>query len=141
MPPEELEAFLNEDPNESAVQFFGRPLYFVLEGELIRPAKTRRELAECLGDGEQRTIAYDEGEDWMVSTVFLPLCHSFRADGTAIVFETMVFGGPLDGYQDRYPTWEAALTGHREMVERVKLALQLQEIAIESATRGDEEAE
>jgi hypothetical protein len=29
-------------------------------------------------------------------------------------FETMIFGGPLDQYQARVPTWEQALEQHEE---------------------------
>jgi hypothetical protein len=35
-------------------------------------------------------------------------------------FETMVFGGPLDGETDRYDTWERAEAGHAAMVTRVR---------------------
>jgi hypothetical protein len=54
-----------------------------------------------------------------VSTVFLSLNHSF-ANGPPLVFETMVFGGPLDGQQDRYSTRADALAGHARMVELVR---------------------
>lgn len=49
-----------------------------------------------------------------VSTVFLGVDHNFFGDGRRpIVFETMIFGGPHDGYQERYATWEEAEVGHR----------------------------
>ncbi len=51
-----------------------------------------------------------------VSTVFLGLDHSFGS-GPPLLFETMVFGGPLDGEMDRYTTWEQAEEGHLRMVE------------------------
>jgi len=56
-----------------------------------------------------------------VSTVFLGLDHSF-GDGPPLLFETMVFGGPLDQEMDRCSTWEAAEKMHEAMCERVKLA-------------------
>lgn len=55
-----------------------------------------------------------------VSTVFLGLNHSFSETGLPILWETMVFGGPLDGEQERYTSIEAAKMGHAEMVERIK---------------------
>jgi hypothetical protein len=65
--------------------------------------------------------------DVRISTVFLAIDHSFAyltgGDGPPILYETMVFGGPLDGEMDRYITREAALPGHAAMVERVKAAL------------------
>jgi hypothetical protein len=56
-----------------------------------------------------------------ISTVFLGLDHSYmRAGDPPILFETLVFGGPLDGAQDRYSSWEEAEKGHVHMVERVR---------------------
>lgn len=54
----------------------------------------------------------------MVSTVFLGLDHQY-GDGPPLLFETMVFGGPLDHEMNRYSTWNEAEKGHQEMVERV----------------------
>jgi hypothetical protein len=54
-----------------------------------------------------------------VSTVFLGLDHSF-GDGPPLLFETMVFGGPLDDEMERYTTWDEAEQGHARMVERVR---------------------
>ena len=54
-----------------------------------------------------------------VSTVFIGLDHSFGG-GEPVLFETMVFGGPLDGEMDRCSTWEGAEKMHELMCERVK---------------------
>lgn len=51
-----------------------------------------------------------------VSTIFLGLDHSFGG-GSPILYETMVFGGAHDGYQERYTTKEEALLGHKRAVE------------------------
>lgn len=51
-----------------------------------------------------------------VSTVFLGLDHNFSI-GLPILFETMVFGGKHDSYQERYSTWEEAELGHQRAVE------------------------
>jgi hypothetical protein len=61
-------------------------------------------------------------DDIEVSTVFLAIDHSYSS-GPPILYETMVFGGPLDQTQDRYATRAAAVRGHREYVERVRAAL------------------
>lgn len=58
-----------------------------------------------------------------VSTVFLGIDQSFGGK-TPILFETMIFGGKHDEYQERYATWAEAEVGHQEAV---KLA---QEISI-----------
>ena len=55
-----------------------------------------------------------------VSTVFLGLDHRYYGKGKPILFETIVFGGKLDGEQERYCTWKEAESGHREMIERIK---------------------
>jgi len=58
----------------------------------------------------------------LISTVFLGLDYSFGFEGEwlPILFETMVFGGTLNGEMARYPTWEQAEEGHDVMVQRVK---------------------
>jgi hypothetical protein len=69
-----------------------------------------------------RKVAYDVPFPGIrVSTVFLGLDHAFGGIGP-ILFETMVFGGPLDQEQERYSTWEEAEAGHAAILERVKVA-------------------
>jgi hypothetical protein len=53
-----------------------------------------------------------------VSTMFLGLDHSFGS-GPPLLFETMVFGGPLDQEMDRCTTWEQAEAQHAAMCKRV----------------------
>lgn len=53
-----------------------------------------------------------------VSTVFLGLDHAYGF-GPPILFESMIFGGPLDGDCDRCSTWDAAEQMHEKMMERV----------------------
>lgn len=52
-----------------------------------------------------------------VSTVFLGLDHGW-GKGPPILFETMIFGGPLDDYQVRYSSWDDAETGHKVAVRK-----------------------
>jgi hypothetical protein len=58
-----------------------------------------------------------------VSTVFLMLDHNWSGRGDPILFETMIFGGPLDGQQARYSTWAEASEGHDLMAEAVRHAM------------------
>ena len=53
--------------------------------------------------------------DVLISTVFLGLDHSFGY-GAPVLFETMIFDGEHDSYQDRYVTWAEAEAGHRRAV-------------------------
>jgi hypothetical protein len=65
-------------------------------------------------------VAFDTIYDVGVSTVFLGSDRRLSGDGPPLLFETTVFGGPLDGYTDRYSTWEEAEAGHKAIVEHVK---------------------
>lgn len=53
-----------------------------------------------------------------VSTVFLGIDHGFGSD-KPVLFETMVFGGEHDQYQDRYSTWDEAEAGHQKTIEMI----------------------
>ena len=76
--------------------------------------KPRTPRRKQIGDG---VVISDE---ITVSTVWLGLDHNFMPGSPPAIFETMVFGGKHDMWQDRYATKEAALAGH----ERVVAALQ-----------------
>ena len=69
--------------------------------------------------GTDRHVAADKIGDVRVSTVFLGLDHSW-GDGPPLLFETMIFEGPHDGYQERYSTWEQAEEGHKRAVKMVQ---------------------
>lgn len=56
--------------------------------------------------------------DVRVSTIFLGTNHAFFG-GTPILFETMIFGGEHDEYQERYATWEEAEAGHQRAIDLV----------------------
>lgn len=77
---------------------------------------------------KRETVA--EGVD--VSTVFLGLDHSW-GDGPPLLWETMIFGGPHDGYQERYSTHDEAMAGH---AKAVALATGNQDCECE-ASKGD----
>jgi hypothetical protein len=53
-----------------------------------------------------------------VSTIFLGLDYGFGYNDH-LFFETMIFGGDHDGYQERYSTWEEAEEGHKKAIELV----------------------
>jgi hypothetical protein len=71
----------------------------------------------------ERYVAQDEPVPGVeVSTVFLGFDRSFGR-ATPLLFETMVFGGPLDQEQERYSTWEEAEQGHQAMLQKVREAM------------------
>lgn len=55
-----------------------------------------------------------------VSTVFLGIDHQWSG-GQPILFETMVFGGSLDGSQERCSTWSEAVNMHRRWLFKSKV--------------------
>lgn len=56
-----------------------------------------------------------EGEIY-VSTMFLGIDHRFD-DGPPMIFETMIFGGPHDQWQERCSTWTEAEEMHKRACE------------------------
>lgn len=71
----------------------------------------------------ERVVARWEFPSGDVSTVFLGIDHNFFGDGPPLLFETMVFGGPEDGWTNRYPTYDEAEAGHMEACEMVRRLL------------------
>jgi len=78
------------------------------------------DIAECFGPGIDRRVDRTKIGDVSVSTVFLGIDHGWGVSGPPLIFETMVFGGPLDQEQERYYTWTEAVAGHKAMVKRVR---------------------
>lgn len=66
-----------------------------------------------------RTVANTKLGGVEVSTVFLGLNHQFLPTGKPLIFETIIFGGPLDQDCERYSTWEESEEGHKAMVAKV----------------------
>ena len=64
-----------------------------------------------------RHVMQEEREGVRVSTVFLGLDHQ-GGEGPHLLFETMIFGGPHDQDQARYPTWAEAEAGHAQMCRK-----------------------
>jgi len=57
-------------------------------------------------------VARTQNGDVKVSTVFLGINHQYGPEGPPMLFETMIFGGAHDEYQDRCSTWEQAEVMH-----------------------------
>ena len=66
-----------------------------------------------------RAVAQDRIGRVYVSTVFLGLEYPEFGGGSTL-FETMIFGGPLDGSCERYRTRREALAGHARLVAAVR---------------------
>ena len=86
----------------------GRP---VLEHDVLKWAKWFKTA--------DRVVAKHKVGDSRISTVFLGIDHNFGPKGPPLLYETMVFGGKLDGEQMRYVTRTTAIAGHRAIALRV----------------------
>jgi hypothetical protein len=93
--------------------------HWILEGEKLKEVDLMT-WARWF-EASDRCVASDDVSDSRISTVFIGLDHNFGL-GPPLLFETMVFGGPLDQECERYSTLEGARRGHEEMVQRVKSA-------------------
>lgn len=96
-----------------------------MNGQYILNGKTPVECNDLMEwakqmEGKNRIVEQSQLGDVKVSTVFLGLDHSF-GDGEPLLFETMIFGGEHDQYQDRYSTWDEAVEGHKKACKLVSL--------------------
>lgn len=91
---------------------------YILVGKKPTPVAALMEWANWF-EMANRRVALDVVGEARISTCFLGLNHQFGG-GPPILFETMVFGGTLDGEQERCSTWEQALAQHAEMLQRVQ---------------------
>ena len=85
--------------------------YYKLDGKKAVPA-TQEEVLPWFGS-KDRIVAKSEKNGVRVSTVFLVLNHAFN-EGAPMIFETMIFGGEHDQWQERCSTWDEAEAQHRE---------------------------
>lgn len=93
--------------------------YVLLEQHPI-PENNLFKWAEWVEKAQNRIIGKTVIKDSTVSTVFLALDHNYSGKGKPILFETMVFGGPLDDEQERYCTYFEAEQGHKRWVKKVE---------------------
>jgi len=95
-----------------------RPRHYRLEGHIPVPCSMMDWAAQM--SGVSRTVAQTKLKGANISTVFLGLDHSFSDEGPPLLFETMIFGGEHDQYQDRCTTWDEAEAMHQKAVKLVK---------------------
>lgn len=73
-------------------------------------------------DADMKVTQQDKIGEILVSTVFLGMDHGLLRSDTKmpVLWETMIFGGEHDQYQERYTSHEDALAGHNKALELVK---------------------
>lgn len=96
-----------------------------------------RKGSEFFGSQKRRVAQHEIGESF-VSTVFLCIDHNHSRRGPPVLFETLVEGGPLDGYQNRYTTWNDAVSGHMSTLQGIaeKLGKSVASAAVEVVRWG-----
>lgn len=97
--------------------------YYDRDGNAI----SMEEWSRLFADGDYKRVARTEIDGYDVSTVWLGLDYNFGC-GAPLFFETMVFTQIEDGayennWCDRYSTYEAAITGHEEVVKTIVMGV------------------
>jgi hypothetical protein len=88
--------------------------WYILDNNNKPVLKPTLEAAQWLEDNDhRRTVKRDEIGDITVSTVFLGLDHAWNTF-KPVLWETMIFGGEHDQYQERYTSHKDALEGHEK---------------------------
>lgn len=90
------------------------------QGEPV-PCTDLKTLSAWWANNPDRHVARDElPGDVLVSTVFLALDHADWQVGPPVLWETMVFGGPLNGAQERYVSRADAAAGHARWLAKAR---------------------
>jgi hypothetical protein len=99
--------------------------WYILTADNQPVAVSVREASKWIEENPtKKQIGFDiledeNGNEISVSTVFLGLDHSWDNKGL-ILWETMIFGGINDQYQERYNSYEDALEGHQRAIDLIK---------------------
>ena len=92
--------------------------YWVLDAEHSPVRATVKEWGVFFSS-PAKVVGYDKVGMAYVSTVFLGINAGFFAE-PPLLFETMIFGGEHDGYQERYATWRQAECGHEQACAKIR---------------------
>lgn len=71
---------------------------------------------------ENRIVRQETIGTALISTMFLGTDHNWWNLGDPVLWETMVFNGPYDEYQERYSSHEDAIAGHERIAALVRAA-------------------
>ena len=88
--------------------------HYILDGKTAKSVDLI-EWAQWLETADRHVAKTTVNDEVNVSTVFIGLDYSFGS-GPPLLFETMIFGGEHDQYQERFETWEQAEDGHKVAV-------------------------
>ena len=96
-----------------------RPEKFILIGREVVPENDLMKWAKAFESSNRQIAKSVVMEPVTVSTIFLGSDHSHGAGGPKL-FETMIFGGTHDQFQDRCGTYEEAEAMHQRAIDMIK---------------------
>lgn len=70
-------------------------------------------------EAADRVVSQSTVGQVVISTVFIGIDHAFHG-GPPVLYETMIFGGEHDQYEERYHNGVAALAGHDRAIALVR---------------------
>lgn len=94
--------------------------HWKLDGHKVVPANDALDWGRSFASAD-RHVGNDAIGDVRISTVFLGIGHDYDPP---ILFETMIFGGDHDQYQERCSTWDEAEKQHAAALALVRASLQ-----------------
>lgn len=96
--------------------------YYILDNDNRPVPVDQMTWATWWGEAERSIGMTQITSEVLVSTVFMGIDHRFRGDGPPLLFETMIFGGPLNERQWRYVSLDDATIGHAAAVRMARVA-------------------
>jgi hypothetical protein len=94
--------------------------HYVIDGGVIREEPSLLAWGRWFARADRAVAKTKLAQGVDVSTVFLGIDHGFVDGKPPVLWETMIFGGPHDGWQDRYTSVEEARKGHALAVRVAK---------------------
>ena len=111
--------------------------YVLDEAGNPRPEPSRMTWANWFKDSSNWIVKQERIGPSRISTVFLGLDNNFSAEGPPVLWETLVFGGPLADEGGRCAgSREQAEAMHQAMAEKVRAAQNLLEICYKKPVHG-----
>jgi hypothetical protein len=103
-----------------------KTIYYILSntGQVIK-CKKFSAWPNFMSSIDGRIIAEDNIGNVTISTVFLGINNSCDESEQPKIFETMVFGGLLNGTESHCATLKQAKAMHKKMVQRVKQSINM----------------
>lgn len=97
--------------------------HYILDGHKAVPTDLMTWARWFETAGNDRIVAKTDIAHVNVSTVFMGLDHRY-GDGPPQLFETMIFGGPQDGWTERCETWDQAQEMHQRGIAAAETAFE-----------------